>query len=167
MTTPDDRYFTWLVDQVKLDNPYREMNELLRELYDCEFSWLPTIWGDENRLMDAKELRYEVGINKEFRPVSVLEVLIALSRRMEFIVGGTAPGWAWQFILNLGFERMYDPLSQQKRERIRERLQSLVYRNYQPDGLGGFFPLQRPDDDQTRVEIWYQMAAYIDEVLPD
>jgi hypothetical protein len=30
--------------------------------------------------------------------------------------------------------------------------------------VGGFFPLTHPNDDQRKVEIWYQMNAYLDEL---
>ena len=70
-------------------------------------------------------------------------------------------------MLNLGLERYSDPLTKFKRGKVEEILQSLVYRNYATDGSGSFFPLQDPDDDMTQIEIWYQMAAYIDEILPE
>ena len=140
-------------------------------MFQTEYVWL--IPNDDNRLMDGLELRGEFAREKGLpggyaaAPCSVLEVMIALSRRMEFIVGGTAPGWAWQFMLNLGFEKFTDPVSPRRMNQVADALQDLVYRNYSPDGSGGFFPLTNPDDDQTQVEIWYQMAAYIDEILPD
>jgi hypothetical protein len=167
MTTAAESYFNWLADQVDTsDKRGKEYNELLWFMFTTEFCWMPNVRNDDNRVMDGLYLRTEFDVKFD-EPCSVLEAMIALSRRMEFTVGGTAPGWAWQFILNLGFERYSDPLSTQKIEKIKDALESLVYRNYSPSGEGGFFPLQNPDEDQTTVEIWYQMAAYIDEVLPD
>jgi len=40
----------------------------------------------------------------------------------------------------------------------------LIWRDYHADGRGGFFPLTNPDTDQTKVEIWYQMNAYVTEM---
>jgi hypothetical protein len=38
----------------------------------------------------------------------------------------------------------------------------LIWRTYEPDGSGGFFPLMHPSDQRIRhkVEIWTQMNAY-------
>ena len=30
--------------------------------------------------------------------------------------------------------------------------------------MGGFFPLAFPKEDQTKVEIWYQMSGYLEEL---
>lgn len=167
----DERYFRWLVRQVAVENNHREYNDVLGLMYHYEFAWMPGVLGDENRRDDALDLRNEfvrgLGLPMPDAPATVLEVMIALARRMTFQVGGSDAGWAWQFMLNLGLERMYDPLGVHKAERAREILEALVYRTYSPSGEGGFFPLQNPDEDQTKIEIWYQMAAYIDEVLPD
>jgi hypothetical protein len=43
-------------------------------------------------------------------------------------------------------------------------LHDLIWRDYHPDGRGGFFPLQNPDVDQTKVEIWHQLNAYVSEM---
>jgi hypothetical protein len=59
---------------------------------------------------------------------------------------------------------MYDPLSRTKARRANAILDRVIRREYEPDGTGGFFPLQNPLEDQTQVEIWYQMAAYINEL---
>lgn len=167
MTIADERYYHWLINQVAIENKTRTYKEVLRCMYDTEFVWLPHVWNDENRIEDGKELRNEYGIDREFKPCSVLEVMIALSRRMEFIVGGTAPGWAWQFLLNLELDKYHDPLTLRKHNEVGDILHALVWRTYKTDGTGGFFPLQDPDGDQTQVEIWYQMAGYIDEILPE
>jgi hypothetical protein len=33
--------------------------------------------------------------------------------------------------------------------------------------MGGLFPLAWTDDDQTQIELWYQMAEYIEEIHPE
>lgn len=161
------RYYHWLVSQVENHENYDSIHgSVLGRMSYTEFVWL--VPNDDNRLQDGLELRHEFRTGMDFIfPCSVLEVMIGLSRRMAFTVGGTPEGWAWQFMLNLGFEKYRDPISKYKDAKVEEMLQALVYRTYSPDGSGGFFPLQEPDEDQTKVEIWYQMAAYIDEILPD
>lgn len=162
-----ERYFHWLIRQVAVENRNKTFKEVLRIMYETEFVWVPNVWNDENRVADATELRYEFGIPRDFKPVSVLEVTIALSRRMEFTVGGTAPEWAWQFMLNLELDKYTDPLTHRQTQQVGDALHALVWRTYRADGMGGFFPLQDPDEDQTLIEIWYQMSAYIAEILPD
>ena len=58
---------------------------------------------------------------------------------------------------------MYDPISKRKSIKIDDILDTLIWRTYEYDGIGGFFPLTNAEEDQTKVEIWYQMAAYINE----
>lgn len=166
MTTPAERYFRWLANQITIEDRHKDFNDVLERMFQTEFVWLPNIWGDENRVDDGLYLRYEFGHQFD-SPCSVLEVLVALSRRLEFIVGGTASNWAWQLMHNLGLDRFPDPVSTKRMDKVADILEDLVYRNYSFGGWGGFFPLQNPTEDQTKVEIWYQMAAYVDEILPD
>jgi hypothetical protein len=42
-----------------------------------------------------------------------------------------------------------------------KKLAVLNKREYFPSGKGGLFPLENPREDQTKVEIWYQMHAYV------
>ncbi len=46
---------------------------------------------------------------------------------------------------------------------IDDILERLIWRQYQEDGQGGFFPLAWPEQDQREVELWYQMNAYLAE----
>ena len=96
-------------------------------------------------------------------PVSFLEVLIGLSARVAFMVNGDSKEWAWKLIENIGLHRMADQLDEQDIDMIHNILDTVIWRTYGIDGVGGFFPLTTVNDDQTRIEIWYQMAAYIEE----
>jgi hypothetical protein len=89
--------------------------------------------------------------------------LVALSRRLEFIAGGEQDVWAGQLLKNLGLDKMYDPVSARKINQIEDILEALIWRTYERDGKGGFFPLKHTEEDQTKVEIWYQMNAYVNE----
>jgi hypothetical protein len=100
-------------------------------------------------------------------PGSVLEVMIGLSRRLAFYAGGEPEGWAWQLLCNLDLRTFRDPLSRRKASVVAELLHSLIWRTYAPDGTGGFFPLAWPKEDQTKVELWYQMSAYVEEIHPE
>lgn len=168
-------YFHWLVPQVRDPGHQRKTYEdLLMLMHTKEF--LHIVGNDENRMQDGFDLRTEFLHESEapgslkpedFGPCSVLEVLIGLSRRMEFSASGEPEGWAWQLLVNLGLEKMSDPLSRRKAAVVDEVLERLVWRNYNPDGSGGFFPLSDPDEDQTRLELWYQLSAYIEEIHPE
>ena len=160
--TVDEQYVRWLISQVEGG---RDLTGVLGLMFVTEFVWL--VPWDDNRLNDGLDLRAEFGKGDISWPGSVLEVMIGLSRRMAFQVGGTPAGWARQFLQNLDLERFKDPLGPRRSREATEILESLVYRNYAPDGTVSFFPLQQPDEDMSKVEIWYQMAAYIDEILPD
>lgn len=133
-------------------------------LHSKEFVWI--VPNDDNRIVDACDLRREFWGEGQPIPqtgVSVLEVIVALSRRLEFNAGGNQEVWAWALIKNLGLHRYDDPISQPYRDLIDAVLDALIWRKYRPNGKGGFFPLKNPKEDQTEVEIWYQMSAYINE----
>jgi hypothetical protein len=163
----DAKYFRWLVSQVHADEE-REYSELFYQLHHKEFVWI--VPNDDNRVQDGLDLRTEY-LNggappQSFRTtgVSVLEVLIGLSRRLAFITGGDPYLWAWQLLENIGLHRMWDPMSKRKAELLEETLENLIWRKYDRDGVGGFFPLAWAEEDQTKIELWYQMAAYVNEI---
>jgi hypothetical protein len=136
-------------------------------MHETEFVWF--IPNDNNRLMDANALRKEFlnGKIRVFRyPISVLEVLIALSRRAAWNGSGQAGDWAWKLIQHLHLQRSSDPLTGRKLKRVDDILYKLIWRTYEPNGEGGFFPLREPKEDQTKLEIWHQMSAYIIENWP-
>jgi hypothetical protein len=163
--TNEDAYFQWLVSQVQIEqngNRPRTYHELMEQLHNREFVWI--VPNDDNRVADGFDLRLEFLRGGQYRfpfGVSTLEVIVALSRRLEFNAEGPSREWAWQLIKNLRLHKMADPLSFYKRKKIDEILDNLIWRTYQRNGLGGFFPLKDTDDDQTKIEIWYQMSAYI------
>lgn len=166
-------YFHWLVEQVReTDGPQRFTYwDLLRVFHETEFVWL--VPNDDNRLADGLELRQHFmddhrvrrSIDQSpagpFGPCTMLEVLVALSRRVAWLEDDNAPRWAWLLLRNLKMHKFTDPLSRYKERKAEEILYGLVWRTYSPDGEGGFFPLAWPREDQTKVEIWYQMHAYV------
>jgi hypothetical protein len=171
-----EAYFAWLVEQVReqAEHPRRTYWDVLRLMHDKEFIWIPNVGNDDNRIYDGRELRWEFLSHRgvDFDPAgpggaSCLEVMIGISRRMEFNAGESAEGWAWLLLCNLGLHRMPDPVSRRKLAQADDILDALIYRNYQPDGTGSFFPLAWPPDDMRKVEVWYQMHAYILEIHPE
>lgn len=174
-----EAYLEWLEPQLRDsgEGSNKSYSDLLIIMWQTEYvmNSSNTVDNDHNRLADGMDLRAEftnvVNVGRtdmlELGPVSFLEVLIGLSKRLEFSAGGSAPGWAWHLLDNLELRRMSDPLSDAKKRRVRDILDACIWRNYQPDGTGGFFPLAFPDEDQTRIEIWYQLHAFLEELHPE
>jgi hypothetical protein len=162
----DEAYFLWLGSQLREKETTKEYWDLCHILHEKEF--VHQVANDDNRMEDGKALRREFRADWRLddSPASMLEVIIALSRRIAWDAGGDARGWAWQLIKNLKLERAYDPIGPRKRVWIDNTLEALIWRNYDADGNGGFFPLAFPERDQRKVEIWYQMGAWIDELHP-
>lgn len=162
-------YIGWLADQI-VPNRHRNFDELFRIMHAKEFVYV--VVNDDSRMQDARDVRSDCF--REFKvkpyvttdvlgPISVLEILIALSRRMSFMTG-IAPGeWAWVLLQNLQLDLFSGRITRLWAEEINNILERLIWRQYAPDGAGGFFPLGYPEEDQREVELWYQMAAYLAE----
>lgn len=178
MSAPlDELYLTWLYEQVgsvKLKNKVRTYWSLLRRLYTTEFVWL--IPNDDNRVEDGRDLRYdflrEHGIDvQDVDPLwlsegcSMLELLIVLSRELSFQAEGEPRDWFWHLIDNLDIHINDRSYNSAREQHIDDVLNRVVYRQYSPDGHGGLFPLRRPESDQRRVELWFQLCAYILEMI--
>lgn len=170
-----ENYLRWLESQIRDEhgNANKTYWDLMRLMFEKEFVW--SVPHDDNRVADGLDLRadfcydHNMPINSlsYMGPASFLEVLVALSRRMAFAAGGHPHGWAWHFLSNLELHRMPDPLSNRKAKQANVIMDVCMHRTYSPDGVGGFFPLAWSDDDQTQIELWYQMAAYINELHPE
>ncbi len=175
--TVDDRYFEWLYSQigaVRNRNPQRSYWNLTRQLFTKEFVWF--VPNDDNRIEDGRALRAQFLDDEGTDEVdhdwldlgcSMLEMLIALSRRASYESDKTPVDWFGIFLNNLELDQYNDAnYRDEDYDVIDEILDTVIYRNYLADGQGGLFPLQHPDRDQRKVEIWYQMSAYLLEVSP-
>jgi hypothetical protein len=165
----DELYFTWLyskVGSVNIADPSRTYWKLLKQFFKKEFVWF--VPNDDNRVEDGRDLRKEfvqeegVSVEDDWLRLgcSMFELLVALSRRLEFEGGGYAKDWFWTMIRNLGMEFCTDAIPFHD-ETIDEALDDVIWRTYRYSGVGGLFPLQHPDRDQREVEIWYQLCAYL------
>lgn len=172
----DEAYFKWLYAQVspiRLKNPARTHWSLLRQLYKKEFVWF--IPNDDNRVEDGKDLRREfiesINLRGDPDPVwmslgcSILEMLIALSRRLSFEAEGEPRDWFWHMLENVDLQKYTDKYYDQIAERdIDQACDIIIFRTYAPNGRGGLFPLRNPVEDQRNVELWYQFNAYLVEL---
>lgn len=165
LTQVDYEYYEWLISQIEVPNNGRTYTELFDLMHNMEFVW--TVPNDDNRVQDGLDLRNEF-INGEklelaMAGVTFLEVLIGLSRRAAFTAGGTPQRWAWKLIKNIRLNKNPDPLTPEQSQKVVECLEDVIWRTYKYNGVGGFFPLKNPNEDQTKVELWYQLNAYVNE----
>lgn len=165
----DELYFEWLYSQVasvKTKNPSKTYWKILNILFKKEFVWI--VPNDDNRIEDGKELRYE--FIEECKPevvdqnwmelgCSMLELFVGLSRRLAFETNAPPYEWFWEIMENL--DLVYNDAVHIPRDRVEEKLDRVIWRNYRPNGRGGLFPLRKPRQDQREVEIWYQLNAYL------
>jgi len=164
----DFEYYEWLTSQVDTPKNGKSYTGLFERMHNLEFVW--TVPNDNNRVQDGLDLRAEFMGSKnkakqlQLDECTILELVIGLSRRLAFIAGGREDHWAWRLIKNLRLNKMSDVLTSEQVDRIDEIIYAMVWRTYRSDGLGGFFPLNNPEKDQTQVEIWYQMNAYVNEM---
>lgn len=169
--TLDDRYLGWLYSRVgaaRNRNPARSHWNLLNQLYRKPYSW--TILNDSNRARDGVDLREE--FLQEFEidrdelwlelDCSFLEMLMALSERASFLDDGSALGWFWKLMENIELDKYTDEVyNDHIAEEVEQALDRVIQRTYSRDGTGGLFPLRYAKTDQRRVELWYQLNAYL------
>jgi hypothetical protein len=165
----DELYYTWLYGQVgsvNITHPSRTYWALFKLLFKKEFVWI--IPNDDNRAEDGKALRAEFLEQERIGEVeedwmrygcSMLELLIALARRMEFEAEHTAEYWFHYLLGNAGLDWHSD--TRINEPAVNEIIDRIIWRTYASDGFGGLFCLERPREDQRRVEIWDQMCAWL------
>ena len=172
----NDLYFDWMYRLVcKKPRSYRK---LFKQLHEIDFYYL--IPMDGNRAEDGVDLRYRFGYEEAFddhaiasylddRPCSVLEMMIALAIRCEEHImddpdiGDRTDIWLWDMIRNLGLDFMsdnrYDP------EYVDTVIGRFLNRDYGRDGRGGLFVIDDNRCDMRSMEIWYQMCAYLEDIV--
>lgn len=163
-----NRYFVWIS---KLANPYKgPYSLLLNYLFDKEFIWDHSIETDANRASDGTNLRWlysnDTGDDYQIdKPASVLEVMLALSIRVESMISNPREQhpehWFWVMIDNLGLQQMTDPLF--SKDQVDETVTNWMNRSYDSSGRGGAFPLAYSKDDQRMTPMWEQIFEYVKE----
>jgi hypothetical protein len=173
--TLDDRYLEWLykkVGPVGNRNPARTYWHLARQLYTHKFVWF--VPNDDNRAMDGVDLRFEFFEEAHIKQdddsmwilleCSMLEMFIALSQRVSYQSYGSDAEWFWKMMENLDLRQYTDlKYNQFVEQEVKETLDRVNQRTYDPDGTGGVFPLVSSHRDQRQVELWYQASAYLQE----
>lgn len=176
----DERYFVWLYSLVAptdATDPEVTYWHLLKQLYEKQCVWF--VFRDENRIEDGKQLRVDFlraeGLHRsDVDPhwieigCSFLELMIALAERLRFEIDPdtNTAYWFWEVLMtNIGLRDFNDAAIYEPCD-VDEVLNRVLFRQYEPDGTGGFFPLSHPDEDQRGVELWFQLSAYVIERMP-
>lgn len=172
----NERYFKFLCTLVGKTKHYIM---LLHLLHSMEFySIVP---NDDNRAVDGVYVR-DLFCDDEAPqglfvcpsgPCTVLEMLIGLSKRLEFETSQSMyekrpDQWFWILLDNLGL-MLYDDqafFNGASLDEAREKIVAFLERRYTFSGEGGLFPLRSAKKDQKEVEIWYQMTSYMMENYP-
>lgn len=166
-------YYQWLLDKINgYTEPYYNYSLLLSELHSIPFTY--SIAMDGNRASDGVRLRWTF-MDEENIPdlfykdgieCSVLEMLISLSIRCDVDIMGDNDGknvyaYFWIMIQNLGLDKCtddhFDP------NYVHQQIRKWLDRSFRRNGEGSPFPLQRCRTDQRKIEIWFQMNAYLNE----
>jgi hypothetical protein len=171
----EEMYFDWLCGQVgafhygEPDSSYYQVCSIMHQMI---FRF--TVPRDDNRAVDGQKLReLYLEVNdldpeyfKEFLlpDASTFEVLVALAHRAHHMVPLEASGWFRLFLLNLNLSHLTDwKWRQPSGQKVFRILRKFNNRTYRSNGRGGLFPLDNPLGDQRKIELWYQMAAYMQE----
>lgn len=178
---PSPTYFEWLTSMV---DPFTERgnhNHFFSILHNM--TYIPMIELDNNRVSDGIGLRelyarnYDIRVDGEIlidSPCSMLEFLVALASRMNYIYSQTNENCTsemfWDMMGNIGFS-YYDTTDNsfaarpEMNSELENAIEMVVYRRYSPNGEGNLFLLKNPKHDQRNVEVWYQMNQYLIEKM--
>lgn len=174
-----DEYFNWLSGLVcgKRYSKQISYERLLVRLHDTEFRYL--IPNDRNRAQNGCALRYRFALDRNYDdeyvadilrgPCSVLEMMIAVAIYCEEHImidpryGDRTGQWFWGMIVNLGLGAMTDNRFDSRY--VDEVLNRFLEREYEPDGRGGLFTIDRCPRDLRDVEIFTQMCWYLDNII--
>ena len=166
-------YFEWIYRMVvKTDGPpsisYRK---LLMALHNTPFVY--SIPMDENRASDGIDMRYRFTFEDDVDrylngPCSVLEMMVALAIRCEENImddpkkGDRTSHWFWTMVINMGLGAMTD--LRFDKDYVTETVTRFLNRQYDYYGKGGLFTVKNPDRDMCKVEIWWQLCWYLNEI---
>lgn len=166
----DREYQLWLYSEVENRKGLTSSNHsyLIDAMHSSEFYW--DVPMDSNREADGRALRRDFmldqGVSHAPREwleygASFLEVTVALAGRMAIMTDEPAGLWFWKIMDNCGLyvynNDDFDPVD------VEDIIYNVINRKYDEDGIGGFFPLEDSHQDQTQVELLYQMYSYINE----
>lgn len=173
-------YFDWIC-RVTHDDRFtqgRSYQKLMLYLDSVSFRY--SIPMDGNRAEDGVNMRYYYGDQNNIdrhvvsrylddRDCSVLEMMAALAIRCEEHImkdpdfGDRTGYWFWNMIQSLKLLDMCDEFFNE--EYVIDVVHHFLDRNYGYYGDGGLFTVENPPRDMRNIEIWYQMSAYLNELV--
>lgn len=174
-----NEYFEWLCNLVcgKRYSKQVSYDRLLSRLHETEFRY--SIYNDRNRAHNGTALRYRFALAQNYNdeyvsdvlrgPCSVLEMMVAVAIYCEehimdeYRYGDRTGQWFWGMIVNLGLGAMID--RRFDIQYVDDVLDRFLNREYEPDGRGGLFRIERPPRDLRDVEIFTQMCWYLDNII--
>lgn len=166
-----DEYFDWMLSQIGGTAKCWEYTKLLRYLDRTAFYWV--IPMDGNRAGDAYTMRQDyadsglysgefVDNARSAGPASVLEVLLALARKVDSDIlwdenqGDQTSKWFWIMVKNLGVKvrnRDFDINS--------DKIQRAIEGWMEHDGKHYAFILKRiAPENQRKMDLWMQANQY-------
>lgn len=168
-------YFDWLIATFVKKSRWHYHGKyscLLEQMF--RKAYYAIVDYDDNRAEDGLYLRdtfLETYPEKDMPvpggPCSFLEFLIGVSIRLEEIMidGEALPVYLyfWELMDRLRLTEYTDVAYSQDSAGLMVDLlmTDFMDRTYSRNGEGGLFPLRRTNKDQTKVEVWYQLNAYL------
>lgn len=176
MRGTNDPYYNWLCMLVGVNGVgrHKEYTKLLYSLH-YEHIFQAKLPMDVNRGTDGLQMRADFieehgpwGSSTNRGPCSMLEFLVALARRMNFLMYQDhshryTEYYFWKMMENVGLEKVCDSKWDYMNGEffVEDAVWRINGRQIQADGSGGLFPLKHPEEDQRGVEMWYQMNAWL------
>lgn len=155
----NNEYYLYLMNLVGGDHRFGTSYSILFDkLLETEFTYVPYIPLDENRLIDGLALRDGFLISDKC-PVSVMEVLIKIALRYcQEYSGDSVSNLFWDMLHNLELDSMDDPHYDDRE--VTYILDRFLNRKYTFDGLGNIFCITDSEIDFRKTEIWQQLMYY-------
>lgn len=173
-------YDQWIVSMATAwCSEYGNYSELMGYLHLIPF--YATVQLDENRGADGKDLRLRfTETNPEYTyntaylylmdyDPTMLEVMVALAIRCEENImrdndiGDRSYEWFYSMLCSSGLDVCTNEHFDE--ELVCTIVDNILERKYARNGKGGLFTLSNPPKDLRKVEIWYQLLWYLDEVI--
>lgn len=182
----NEEYFEWLLNKAGVDEEDNGYSILCSVMHEMIF--YPILEMDADRWEDGVSYRYTFAFEHENRDeqaadilteylddqlggCTVLELVISLIDKMSYEMLDSqyeaGPGkWFEELICNLGLD-VYTNHEFMENEaayfEVDQILERVIFRKYDYNGEGGFFPLQSASEDQRDVELVIQMNNYLAE----
>lgn len=169
----DDLYLEWLyknyIGPLTQRNPRNTYWGLAKQIHSKKFEAILKM--DQNRAEKGICLRQDfinecgiedIEVNWLQLECSMFEMLAGLACGASFNSLGEPHEWFMKFLDNLGLLNYNDAsYGQLEFREVDLALEQLINRTYDKTGAGGLFPLNHAKRDQTKIELWYQLSAYL------